>query len=151
MAWLRHWWPALVWAALIWPVSTTYVSSNHTSRFLLPLLRWLLPDLPDATLEMLHLVIRKAGHVAVYFILSLLVLRGLRAGRAGWRRNWGLIAVVVAGGYASLDEVYQLFVPERGGSIYDVLLDVSGAVLAQGFAWWRARRQLVVAPPGGKR
>ncbi|HEX9761100.1 MAG TPA: VanZ family protein [Candidatus Acidoferrales bacterium] len=151
MRWLRHWWPALVWAVAIWTFSTAVFSAEGTSRLITPLLRWLLPDASAATLLALHGFIRKAAHVVEYFILSLLVLRGIREGRAGWRWTWAAATVAVVAMYAALDEVHQAFVPARGGSAVDVMLDTLGAVLAQVWAWWRARRQNVLAPESGKR
>jgi len=43
-------------------------------------------------------------------------------------------------GYAALDEAHQFFVPGRGGSPVDVLLDSAGAAMAQAWACWRGRK-----------
>ena len=93
---------------------------------------------------MLHGVIRKSAHFVEYFIFSLLVLRGVRSGRAGWKLSWALATVAIAAGYAALDELHQAFVPERTGSALDSLLDTCGAATALlvvwAFALWRSRR-----------
>jgi VanZ family protein len=138
--WLRYWGPAVLWAAAIWIFSTEFFTTDSTWSFLGPLLKWLFPGESQPRLLQLHLFIRKAAHFAEYFILSLLVLRGIRSGRAGWRITWGLAALATATGYAALDEVHQLFVPWRGGSAADVAMDSAGAAAAQALAFWRARK-----------
>ena len=61
---LRLWGPAVAWAVAIWWFSTEGFSAGQTSRFLLPLLQWLLPGTTLQTLLQLHFWIRKAAHVA---------------------------------------------------------------------------------------
>ena len=103
-------------------------------------LHWLFPHashhaiLPDA------FSIRKCAHVTEYFVFSLLVLEAIRGGRRGWNRTWGIWAISIAAIYASTDEIHQLFVPSRGASVVDVMIDISGAALAQFFmSWWTSR------------
>ncbi|MBI3669834.1 MAG: VanZ family protein [Acidobacteria bacterium] len=141
MRWLRHWGPAIVWAAFIWFLSTHFFTAGSTSHVIIPILRWLLPHASPELLEGMHIEIRKTGHFVEYFILSLLVLRGVRGDRKGWHPKWGLAVVVIVACYALLDEVHQAFVPMRTASPYDSLLDSSGAVVAQLVAWLRALRQ----------
>ncbi len=138
---LRRWYPAILWAAAIWFFSTANFSASATSPILIPLLRWLLPQASRETLELLHFLTRKAAHVVEFFIFSLLVLRGIRGERRGWKVAWGLATVLIAAGYAALDEVHQAFVPGRTASPMDSLLDTSGAVTAQLLAWAYTRRQ----------
>lgn len=131
MKWLARWWPALVWACLIWTFSTGTFTTQHTSRYIIPFLRWLFPHMAWETLLAIHQIIRKCAHVAEYFVFSLLILRGLRAGRKETRFGWALGAVAIVAAYAALDEFHQSFVPGRGASVWDVLLDASGGVAAQ--------------------
>jgi VanZ family protein len=131
ISWLRWWWPALVWAALITGFSTDTFSGEHTSRIIVPLLHWLLPGAGPDTLEATHLIFRKCAHVAEYFLFGLLLLRGIRGARRGWRLEWSLAAVAAAAGWAALDELHQAFVPSRGPSMIDVLIDACGAVAGQ--------------------
>ncbi len=84
-----------------------------------------------ATLLEIHHLIRKCGHFIEYFILSLLVLRGLRAGRRDLRLVWSLAAIAIVACYASLDEFHQIFVPGRTPAVADVLLDTIGGICAQ--------------------
>ncbi len=131
MGWLRHWWPGLLWAAVIFTFSTRLFTSENTSRILIPLLHWLLPHAAKATLVELHHLIRKGAHFTEYFILSLLILRGIRAGREEMPLRWALWAILIVAAYASLDEFHQVFVPGRTPAVRDVLLDTIGGTVAQ--------------------
>lgn len=94
-----------------------------------------------ATLLEIHHVIRKCAHFTEYFILSLLVLRGIRAGRSEARIAWALSAIAMVAFYASLDEFHQAFVPGRTPAVTDVLLDTIGAICAQiVFALWMSKK-----------
>jgi VanZ family protein len=132
--WLKRWWPALAWAVAISGFSTGVFTMEHTSRIIIPILHWLLPHAANATLARIHYGIRKIAHFTEYFILSLLVLRGIRAGRPGTRFAWALVVVAIVACYASLDELHQRFVPGRTAAVADVLIDTSGGIAAQAVA-----------------
>jgi VanZ family protein len=129
--WLARWWPALVWAGVIWTFSTAAFTSEHTSRIILPILHWLFPHAARATLLYMHHLIRKSAHFLEYFVFSLLLLRGIRAGRRETHLAWAVAAIAGVAGYAALDELHQWFVPGRTAAVSDVLLDASGGVAAQ--------------------
>jgi VanZ family protein len=131
MRWLKMWWPALLWACAISLFSTGTFTAENTGRIILPLLRWLLPHAAPETLALLHHLIRKSAHFVEYFILSLLVLRGIRAGRKENHLGWAIVAICVVAGYAALDEFHQSFVPGRTAAVADVLLDTAGGMAAQ--------------------
>ncbi|HEY0703703.1 MAG TPA: VanZ family protein [Candidatus Acidoferrales bacterium] len=131
MSWLKRWWPALIWAVAISGFSTKGFSSEHTSRIIIPFLHWLLPSASHQTLEIIHHIIRKCAHFTEYFILSLLILRGVRAGEKGWHLRWALVTVLIIFAYAGLDEFHQSFVPGRQAAFTDVLIDTSGGIAAQ--------------------
>jgi len=132
--WLKQWWPALVWAVVISGFSTGVFTSDNTSRIIVPVLHWLLPRASLDTLFQIHHYIRKSAHFTEYFILSLLILRGIRGGRRDARLAWALAAIAIVAGYASLDEFHQMFVPGRTAAVADVLLDTSGGIAAQAIA-----------------
>jgi VanZ family protein len=129
--WLKRWWPAVVWAVAISLFSTGAFTAENTSRIIIPILHWLFPHAPGATLSQIHHYIRKCAHFTEYFILSLLVLRGIRAGRPGTRFAWALLVVAIVMCYASLDEFHQRFVPGRTAAVGDVLIDTTGGAAAQ--------------------
>ncbi len=137
---LLDWIPAIAWAALIWTFSSHDFAAESTGPLLLPLLRWLLPGASRETLEQLHWLLRKTGHVVEYFVFALLVARGVRGPVSGWQRQWGGYTLAIVFLYAVLDEWRQSFVPTRTASATDVVLDVAGGAAAIALLWWRARR-----------
>jgi VanZ family protein len=142
--WFARWWPALLWAVVISGFSTGAFTAQNTGRIIIPVLRWLFPHAAPQTIVWMHFVIRKCGHLTEYFILSLLILRGIRAGRSGWRWTWVLATILLISAYASLDEFHQSFVPGRTAAVTDVMIDTAGGAAAQVLAallffWGRAR------------
>jgi VanZ family protein len=97
---LKLWLPAVAWAGVISILSTEVFSSDHTSRFIVPVLHWLFPAASADTLEFLHMLVRKSAHLTEYFILSFLLMRALRGGERGWSLRWAIWAVAIAAGYA---------------------------------------------------
>ena len=125
---LRSWWPALAWAAVIFSFSTDTFSAEHTAIVLERFFGWL--HLPNDQFAAVHLFIRKSAHFTEYFVFCLLIYRGIRGARAGWRWLWGLSAWFAAAAYSALDEIHQAFVASRTASAYDSLLDSIGALVA---------------------
>jgi VanZ family protein len=131
MKWLRYWWPAILWALVISAFSTAVFTSDNTGNFIIPILRFFLPHASAETLVFLHHIIRKCGHLTEYFILSMLILRGIRAGEKGLYLRWVLVTILIVAGYAALDEYHQSFVPGRTAAVGDVLIDTTGGIAAQ--------------------
>jgi VanZ family protein len=132
-AWLRAWWPAVLWAILISILSTDAFSGARTSLLIEPILRWLYPSISPERLEFAHHLVRKSAHFVEYFIFFLLLYHGIRGTRrdpAPWHWSWALVAWLIAAAYSALDEIHQIFVPSRGPSAWDSLLDSSGALVA---------------------
>jgi len=141
-AWLRIWWPAFLWAAIISIMSTDAFSAQHTASFFEPILRWFKPDLTAHQFLVIHHYIRKSAHFVEYFIFCLLLYRGIRGFRMGWRWSWGLTALFIAFAYSALDEIHQAFVASRQASPYDSLIDSIGAFVAFTILWfWFRSRQ----------
>lgn len=131
----------IVWASIIFTFSTDSFSGEHTQGVVVGILRVLLPHAAEGTLLVLHDVLRKCGHVSEYFILGVLLFRAIRMPGQGWQWHWAFLAILIAALYASSDEIHQIFVPSRGASIFDALLDTGGASLAQLAAWILNRRE----------
>jgi len=140
-AWVRAWWPVAIWACFIFTMSTDTFSAEHTRWVFEPILHWMFPSLLPHQLEHIHHIIRKCAHFAEYFIFSLLLYRGVRGDRKGWRWTWGIAALFCAAGYSALDEIHQAFVASRTASAYDSLLDSIGAFAAFVVLWMWLRRR----------
>lgn len=80
-----------------------------------------------------YLSVRKVGHVVVFGFLALSYLRILKENRNRYFLAW-LFALL----YAVTDEYHQSFVPNRNGSVIDVLVfDNIGALAALFWHWLR--------------
>src|ERR1043166_7505203 len=119
---LKVWLPVLAWMIFIFIGSTDLLSAEHTSRFIGPFLRWFAPDVSDATIASVQLVVRKCAHLTEYAILAALLCRALRQSRHPG-------AFIIAAVYAALDEFHQSFVASRTASPGDVLIDCIGAMI----------------------
>lgn len=136
---LRYWGPVFGCGLLIWSLSTKGFSESHTSRLIVPVLHWLFPHASQGTLLRAHHFIRKSSHFIEYFVFSLFLFSAIRRGRQGWQLSWTLAALGLAAFWATSDELHQMFVPNRGPSPFDVLLDTAGAAAAQVLEWWYHR------------
>src|SRR6266403_5521071 len=136
---LKYWMPAICVAVLISAFSTHYFSGEETARFLIPLLRRLFPAASPHALNLIHTGIRKLAHFTEFGVLSISVFHGVRGERYGWRFQWALITLIIAVSYAGLDEWHQSFVPVREPRVRDVLIDSTGALLAQVLVWIYAK------------
>jgi len=141
----KYWLPILLWMLLIYAGSGNLLSSQQTSRFLKPLIHWLFPSLPEASVNRAVGMIRKGGHMAEYGVLALLIWRARRRPAKSEARLWvwrdAGWALALATTYAVTDELHQAFIPSRTGSGWDVLLDAGGAaaglLLLWGLGHWR--------------
>ncbi|MBU0951208.1 MAG: VanZ family protein [Elusimicrobia bacterium] len=96
----------------------------------LPVLFWcwliyFLSSIPNLRIEALgfwDFIFRKFAHIGEYAILVLFLFRAFRGRLYFWP---GFLSFV----YASTDELHQLFVPTRGPSLVDMLIDTSGAAI----------------------
>jgi len=116
-----------------------YFSSEETARVILPILRWLFPSANHHMLYLMHVGIRKAAHIVEFAVFSICVFHGVRGERYGWKLEWAAVTLVIAVSSAGLDEWHQSFVPVREARVRDVLIDATGALLAQVLVWGFAK------------
>ena len=143
------WVPVIAWMCLIFAGSTDLMSAAHTSRFLLPFLLWLNPNISLASFNAIQLAIRKAAHVTEYAILAALLWRGVCHHLAPVRASFwkpATLVLVIAMINAAADEFHQSFVPSRTASPRDVMIDIIGALLGLTICWAFTRNQRVPAP-----
>lgn len=130
---LRLWVPPLLWAGVILSASFDFFSAAHTAPWLADLLRLLGRPASGPGFEELHWIIRKGAHLSEYAILSALLFRALRGEETlPWKAIWAVVSIAVCLAVGGLDEWHQSFVPSRGSSPWDVLIDGTGAAFAQG-------------------
>jgi VanZ family protein len=135
----RYWFPAIFVAIIISLFSTHYFSAQQTARFIIPILRWLFPGASPHSLRLMHFGIRKLAHITEFGAFSVAIFHGIRGPRHGWKLTWAIFTLLIASGYGGFDEWHQSFVPSREPSVRDVLIDTSGALLAQVFVWAYAK------------
>lgn len=125
----RRWLALLLWIVVIFCFSTDSFSSTETSRIIIPTLRFFLPFLSPAQLELGHIVCRKAGHLLEYFVLGVFLWRASSPEETGALRVRPiLVALVLA--VALSDEFHQFFVPSRTSTLTDVGYDFVGGLIA---------------------
>lgn len=104
-------------------------------------MRWLFPHASDETLALIHLAVRKAGHLTEYAILAWLIAQAFRTSSLEFlSRRWFWLSLVVVAAYSLSDEFHQMFVPSRGASIQDSMIDTAGGFIGLLVVWlWRRR------------
>jgi len=132
---LKAWIALILWLIVIAIESTTYLSSQNTSRFLYPMLHFLF-GIDYASFEPYHVFLRKSGHVFGYGLLSVLLFRAWRetlpsASGGRWSLRWASIAIMGTAIVASLDEWHQMYLPTRTGTVHDIFLDTCAGIAAQ--------------------
>ena len=111
---LIYWLPPIIWAAVIFTFSS-------------------IADLESGLTDALDMVLRKLAHMFEYAVLFILFVR---LGESKKYEPWtvylaSLICVIL---YALTDEWHQSFVPGRIGSLTDVGIDATGAII--GAVFW---------------
>jgi VanZ family protein len=83
---------------------------------------------PNASADTLHLIIRKMAHLTEFLILGILLVNALRQHFNEKKEIYGL-SFIISVLFAMSDEIHQLFINSRDGSIVDVLIDTFGIVI----------------------
>jgi VanZ family protein len=117
---------------VIFWMSTGMFSSEHTSQIIVPVLNFLYPGLAPHQVDMIHGLLRKAGHVTEYFLLGILFFHAFRNNSLQkWRLRWTIYSIIGVVFYAVSDEFHQIFVFSRTASLIDVGIDSAGGILSQ--------------------
>lgn len=128
---LLAWTWVVIWAGVIWTLGGDDFSASATGGPLLRLVRWLFEDLDAATRLKLTMWIRKSAHFVEYGILALLAFRAaLISAHRSQITTPAWITLFLVAAVAAADEARQTFSPVRTGSPYDVLIDITGGVIA---------------------
>ena len=140
------WCAVVACIAMIFAFSTDAFSSQETSGFLRTLMRWLWPDLDWRTAHSINRWIRKTAHFTEYALLALLACRAIWLSSETTLGRVALLALTLVLVTATVDETHQAFAPTRGGSPWDVALDLCGGMAAV-LLFLAARRVPRSSPP----
>jgi len=112
--------------------STESMGADHTSSWLRAIYQTIFGHISDERWVHLHHYIRKMGHFIGYGLIGLAWLRAwwFTLPRARFFTDFAL-AMLGTATIASYDEWHQSFLPNRGSSPWDVLLDCAGAFTMQ--------------------
>ena len=128
---LRRYGPVMIWVSIILLLGSNPGSMSETSRFIGPLLHFLFPNSPEATIALIHGYIRKSAHFFEYAVLAVLTARALaQSSVATLKRYSYALALILVLIVASIDEFHQSYETSRTSSPYDVLIDVTGGAAA---------------------
>jgi VanZ family protein len=117
---------------IIFWMSTGAFSPEHTSEIIVPILDFLFPGLEPHHIDMIHGLLRKAGHVTEYFLLGILFFNAFRGSSLrNWSFRWTIYAIIGVMFYAASDEFHQSMVASRGASLVDVGIDSVGGIFSQ--------------------
>jgi VanZ family protein len=144
---LLAWAAFLAGACFVLFLGTDEFSAQHTQGLLTPLLHWLFPDMNANEKYLLHLRIRKTAHVVEYGILALLALQAVWLSVKSAVARMVLTSLLLVAIVATLDETGQAYSSARTGSVYDVLLDLTGAAIALALVLWLRRLRARGAAP----
>jgi VanZ family protein len=131
---LLWWLPTFLWLCLQAAFSTDTFSAEHTGSVLWTIVHAVYPGISASQFAALHFFVRKTAHFTTYGVLSAFAFyswKGTLPARERWTLRWSALALALALVAGSLDEFHQSFVPSRGASARDVLLDLTGAVFFQ--------------------
>jgi len=130
---------------VIFSASSDTRSMQHSSRIFGPIVHWLFPRMEDRGVERAVFALRKCAHLTEYAILAALVWMALPGPKNPDQPRWdwriARQALVVSALYAATDELHQVFVPTRQGSIWDVVLDTAGAACGLFLIWLLRRKE----------
>lgn len=123
------WILVVAWMALIFIFSSQPGDiSDENSKFVIYIFNLLGLDLNSTFGSLANFIVRKGAHFTEYFIFYMLLYNAFKENFSFKKALlFSLIGVFL---YSSSDEFHQSFVPGRGPSFKDVLIDTSGGVAA---------------------
>ena len=129
----KAWFPAAAWMVVIFlmsaaPGNISGEQSGLIVRMILAVHGVFFGDTPIApeTIDLIHTFVRKAAHMSEYAVLALLYLYALCKNEAKRPMRTALLLCAL---YAATDEIHEAFVPDRGPSPIDVMIDTAGAAV----------------------
>jgi VanZ family protein len=134
--------PLFLWIGLIFFLSSSLGASSNTSLLIRPILEWLFPNASPEIITIYHNYVRKCAHFTEYAVLAFWASRAFRSSAKEFlRKYWYVAAFLTVVLTAALDEFNQSFNPARTGSVYDILLDISGGLTVILLLWLSAKSE----------
>lgn len=131
-----------LWAAVIFATSCSFIERSVFINFVKRFIPSGVPqDLWVTFWRVFGLFVVKGYHITEFAILCWLLQKVL-APRFGNRPRLALtLAALGAAIYAATDEWHQTFVPGRGGTWVDVVIDCVGISIATAIPLWKLRKR----------
>lgn len=124
-----RWLPVIIWMIVIFIFSSQNGSeSGNNNRFVIEFLRHIGLNLDKILGSNSDFYVRKLAHMTEYFILFMFIYRALNKD-FNFNKS-AAFSIIIVFLYASSDEYHQSFVPGRGPSFRDVLIDTCGGIIA---------------------
>lgn len=131
------WLMVMLWIVLIFYLShqpakeSVSLSAGFIHKIMgliLPDYQSLLPEEQTIIIDNLHNIVRKMAHLMLYFVLGVLsTLAMLQLCLKPYKLIIYSLLICIA--YSISDEIHQLFVPGRLGTIRDIIIDSFGALI----------------------
>ena len=113
---------------IFWFSHQPSVQSDEQSYLVISILRTIGINFNSIFGQLSNFIIRKLGHFTEYFILSILFYNLLK--EYFKFKSTILLSILFVFIYACSDEIHQLFIVGRQGSIRDVVLDTVGGIIS---------------------
>lgn len=125
-----YWFLVILWMGIIFYLShQPAIESNDLSKGItqriINLIGIVTKDL-EINISGFNHIIRKMSHFAAYFILGALLVKAIRQNKP-LNTKWFILSITICVLYAISDEFHQSFIPGRGPSAIDVLIDSAGS------------------------
>ncbi len=121
---IKYFIPSLIIMIIIFSFSVQ--TGDESSGLSSSIVTWIYQNLHISLSEF---IIRKAAHMSEYAVLTFSLIFGFYKSEFSLR-NIVIYALVITFLYACSDEAHQLFVNGRAGQLSDVLIDISGGIIA---------------------
>jgi VanZ family protein len=121
------WWVLiLIWCGFIFFQSNQpgEISSIQSNVFVDLLRKMLSPFFSPGNADTYSFIVRKTAHFTEYFILGLLLFKGLSNTKK--LKKAFAISFMIGFIYAVSDEIHQYFIPGRAMKLFDVFIDSLG-------------------------
>lgn len=133
---IKKWVLVVIWMVIIFMFSSQNSDqSSKNNEFIVYILNLLGLDVNSIFNGNADFIIRKLAHFTEYFILYFLLFNALKEDL--YFKPSLLTAFIITFLYAASDEFHQRFVPGRGPSFRDVLIDTSGGLVCMAIIYFR--------------